>query len=80
MELWLYLLYLNCILTSSIYIQWSVCNLERLIEFKKQQFHNETQRVYSAVDRVHILVNQRFIKSKMCAERYFCVKMRLDLK
>lgn len=58
MELRPYLLYLNCILTSSIYIQWSVYNLEGLIEFKKQQFHNESQRVYSAVDTVHVLVNR----------------------
>lgn len=59
-------------------------NLEGLIEFKKQQFHNETQRVYSAVDTVPVLVNGRFIKSKTCAARYFlcCLRaeMRLDLK
>lgn len=80
MELWPYLLYLNCILTSSIYIYWSVYNLEGLIEFKNQQFHNETQRVYSAVDMVHVLINQWFIKSKTCAVRYFLCCLRAKMR
>lgn len=63
MELQTYLLYLNSILTSSIYMQWYVYNLEGLIEYEKQQFHNEMQRVCYAVDIVHVLVNRCMYKN-----------------
>lgn len=63
MELRTYLLYLNYILTSSIYMWWYVYNLESLIEREKQQFHNENPRVYSAIDVVHVLVNRCVYKS-----------------